>query len=54
MPAVAFQHPTGGNPSPDPIGRRAQELFMLDILMLALGLGLFGVAVGYTFACERL
>ena len=27
---------------------------MLDIVMLALGLGFFGVAVGYTYACERL
>jgi len=27
---------------------------MLDILMLALGLGFFAVAVGYSYACERL
>jgi hypothetical protein len=27
---------------------------MLDILMLALGLGFFVLAVGYTYACERL
>jgi len=27
---------------------------MLDILMLALGFGLFAVAIGYTYACERL
>jgi hypothetical protein len=27
---------------------------MLDILMLALGLGFFVLAVGYTHACERL
>jgi len=27
---------------------------MLDIAMLALGLGFFVVAVGYTYACERL
>jgi len=27
---------------------------MMDILMLALGLGFFVVAVGYTYACERL
>jgi len=27
---------------------------MLDILILALGLGFFVVAVGYTYACERL
>ena len=27
---------------------------MLDILMLALGFGLFALAIGYTYACERL
>jgi hypothetical protein len=27
---------------------------MLDFAMLALGLGLFAVAVGYAHACERL
>jgi len=27
---------------------------MLDILVLALGFGLFAVAIGYTYACERL
>lgn len=27
---------------------------MMDILMLALGLGFFAVAIGYTYACERL
>jgi len=27
---------------------------MLDIVMLALGLGFFAAAVGYTYACERL
>jgi len=27
---------------------------MLDVLMLALGLGFFVLAVGYTYACERL
>jgi hypothetical protein len=26
----------------------------LDIFMLALGLGFFVAAVGYTYACERL
>jgi hypothetical protein len=34
--------------------RRDQENSMLDIIMLALGLGLFVLAVGYTYACERL
>jgi len=27
---------------------------MLDVLMLALGLGFFALAIGYTYACERL
>jgi hypothetical protein len=34
--------------------KRDQEHSMLDIVMLALGLGFFVVAVGYTYACERL
>ena len=34
--------------------QRDKEHLMLDIVMLALGLGFFGVAVGYTYACERL
>jgi hypothetical protein len=27
---------------------------MMDILMLALGFGFFALAIGYTYACERL
>jgi len=27
---------------------------MLDILMLALGLGFFAAAIGYSYVCERL
>ncbi len=27
---------------------------MLDVVMLALGLGFFAVAIGYAYACERL
>jgi len=27
---------------------------MLDLIMLALGLGFFVAALGYTYACERL
>ncbi len=27
---------------------------MLDVLLLALGLGLFVVSVGYAYACDRL
>jgi hypothetical protein len=33
---------------------RNKEHLMLDFVMLALGLGFFVVAVGYTYACERL
>jgi hypothetical protein len=32
----------------------AQEHSMLDVLMLALAFGLFALAIGYTYACERL
>ena len=32
----------------------ARRISMLDIVMLALGLGFFAAAVGYTYACERL
>jgi len=34
--------------------KRDKEYLMLDFVMLALGLGFFVVAVGYTYACERL
>jgi hypothetical protein len=27
---------------------------MMDILMLALGFAFFALAIGYTYACERL
>ncbi|MGY4464382.1 K+-transporting ATPase KdpF subunit [Bradyrhizobium sp. LB9.1b] len=27
---------------------------MMDILMLGLGFGFFALAIGYTYACERL
>ena len=33
---------------------RDKEHLMLDVVMLALGLGFFLVAVGYAHACERL
>jgi hypothetical protein len=32
----------------------AQEHPMLDIAMLALGLGFFVISIGYAYACERL
>jgi hypothetical protein len=31
-----------------------REHSMLDILMLALGLGFFAAGIGYAYACERL
>ncbi len=34
--------------------QRKQEQTMLDILMLALAAGFFALAIGYTYACERL
>ena len=34
--------------------KRDKEHLMLDIVMLALGFGLFVVGIGYAYACERL
>jgi hypothetical protein len=33
---------------------RNKEHSMMDILMLALVFGFFALAIGYTYACERL
>jgi hypothetical protein len=33
---------------------RNEENAMMDILMLALGFVFFALAIGYTYACERL
>ena len=33
---------------------RDKEHLMLDVVMLALGLGFFAVGIGYAYACERL
>jgi hypothetical protein len=47
-------------PSPEtrktiaPGNTRDKEHLMLDVLMLALGLGLFAAGIGYAYACERL
>lgn len=38
---------------PDIVAQRG-ELSMMDILMLALGFVFFALAIGYTYACERL
>jgi hypothetical protein len=37
-----------------PGNKRDKEHLMLDVVMLALGLGFFLVAVGYAHACKRL
>ena len=37
-----------------PADDTAQEQLMLDVFMVALGLGFFVAAVGYAYACERL
>jgi hypothetical protein len=34
--------------------QRRKEHPMLDIIMLAIGLGFFALSVGYTIACDRL
>jgi hypothetical protein len=34
--------------------KHGKEHLMLDVVMLALGLGFFVAAVSYTYACERL
>jgi hypothetical protein len=48
-PGFTYRHPYRAH------GNKARkEHLMLDVLMLALGLGFFVAAVGYTYACERL
>ena len=37
-----------------PGNKRGKEHLMLDIVMLALGFGLFAAGIGYAYACERL
>jgi hypothetical protein len=34
--------------------QHGKEQLMLDVIMLAVGLGFFALAVGYTIACDRL
>jgi hypothetical protein len=31
-----------------------REALMLDLMLLAIGLGFFALSVGYTIACDRL
>jgi hypothetical protein len=33
---------------------RNKEHAMMDVLMIALAIGFFALAIGYTYACERL
>jgi hypothetical protein len=54
MRGVAIQHPTKRGIWSGPAIYTAQEHLMLDVVMLALGLGFFVIAIGYTYACERL
>jgi len=45
----------GGNSATGAAGnKRRKEHLMLDVVILALGLGFFILAVGYAYACERL
>lgn len=44
----------GWGPETGRTSSRNEEKFMMDILMLALGFGFFALAIGYTYACERL
>jgi hypothetical protein len=34
--------------------RATRSIVMWDLVMLALGLGFFALAIGYSYACERL
>ncbi len=60
MAPVSKTNALNGISLPDKSGRprirprTVQEHLMLDILMLALGLCFFAIAIGYTYACERL
>ena len=51
--SIAIFFPGARNRRP-PGNKRDKEHLMLDVIMLALGLGFFLVAVGYAHACERL
>jgi hypothetical protein len=33
---------------------RKEQSKMMDVILLALGLGFFALSVGYAYACERL
>jgi len=54
MPALAFQHGQERRKLRRAFAGTKRSNAMMDILMLALGFGLFALAIGYTYACERL
>ena len=35
-------------------GRATRKFSMLDVLMIGMAIGFFALAIGYTYACERL
>jgi hypothetical protein len=51
MRRVARQHPTS---EAFCASRRTGEHSMMDLVVLATGLALFALAIGYSYACERL
>jgi hypothetical protein len=42
------------NIAPSPSCSPARSIPMLDVIVLAVGLGFFALSVGYTIACDRL
>jgi hypothetical protein len=36
------------------MARIRREQAMLDLIMLAIGLGFFALSIGYTYVCDRL
>jgi hypothetical protein len=37
-----------------PSAEQQEQILMMDVVMLAVGLGLFAVTIAYAYACERL
>jgi hypothetical protein len=54
MPAVALHPASEARVLRAQLSLLRKEIAMLDLLMLALGLGFFALTVGYAYACERL
>ena len=53
MPRMAPVSPTARQPNPAR-ARMHRDVLMFDIIMLALAFAFFALAIGYTYACERL